>query len=81
MGKLRCPHCGSKDCKERVITFDKVAAYLTNFGEQAAKSFFTGGKMDYQKAYDGAMQDRAWDNAINKKRAYRCKTCGYTWES
>lgn len=81
MGTIRCPHCGSKDCKERVITFDKVAVYLSNFGEQVVKSLFTGRKMDYQQALNGVILDREWNKATNKKKSYRCKTCGYTWET
>ena len=81
MGKPRCPHCGSKDCKERFFTFDKMFVYLNNFGEEAIRSLFSGGKMDYQKALNGTIQDREWNKATNKEKSYRCKTRGYIWES
>lgn len=78
MGKLRCPHCGSKDCKERIITFDKIATVLENFGKQAIKRIFNG-KMDYTAAIHDTSQDLILDNMSNNK-SYRCKNCGYIWD-
>ena len=78
MGKLRCPHCGSNDCKEREITLEKIADVAAEFGIQAVKSLFTG-KMDYQRALNNSSQ-RVNPNSMTK-RSYRCKTCGYTWNS
>ena len=81
MGKIRCPHCGSNDCKEREKTFEKVADVAVEFGIQAVKSIFTGGRMDYQKAMNNASSKAAFKSGLNNQiRSYRCKTCGYTWE-
>lgn len=78
MGKIRCPRCGSNDCKERIITFDKITAILEGFGKQAIKMIFNG-KMDYNVAIQDTSQNLIIDNMSNKK-PYRCKSCGYTWE-
>ena len=75
---LKCPHCGSKDCKEREITLDRIAGIAFDFGVQAVKSIFTG-KMDYQRALNNSSQ-RAYSSNTSK-RTYHCKTCGYTWTS
>lgn len=78
MGKIKCPHCGSNDCKVREITLSTIADVGVEFGVQAIKSIFTG-KMDYQRALDNASQRTNPNNS--KKRSYRCKTCGYTWDN
>lgn len=81
MGNIRCPHCGSKDCKERVITPGKIADMALSFGVEAVKSLFTG-KMNYQEAVNSYNQDAAFKSGLkNKKRSFRCKACGHTWES
>lgn len=77
MGKIRCPHCGSNDCKEREITLENVADVAVEFGIQTVKSLFTG-KMDYQRALNNSSQRVNPNNS--PKRSYRCKTCGYTWK-
>lgn len=86
MSKIRCPRCGSKDCKERLITLEKIADAAIEFGVElgieAVKSVFTGKKMDYQRAADNYDAKSTFNSGLrNKKKPYRCKTCGYTWES
>lgn len=77
MGKLRCPHCGSKDCKECLITFDRIAIVVENFGTQVIKRILNG-KMDYNTAIQDTSRDLTFDNM--DKKTYRCKNCGHTWE-
>ena len=82
MGNLKCPHCGSKDCKEREITLDKIADVAVEYGIEAIKSVFSGGRMNYQRAANNASTNLAFKSGLkNKKRSYRCRTCGYTWDS
>ena len=82
MGKLKCPHCGSKDCKEREITFEKIADVAVEFCIEALKSVFSGGRMNYQRAANNASSNLAFKSGLkNKKRSDRCRTCGYTWDS
>ena len=85
MGAIRCPKCGSKDCKERVITPGKIVDAAIDaaieLGIEAVRSIFTG-KMDYQRAADNYDAKSAYNSGLkNKKKPYRCKACGYTWES
>lgn len=80
MGKvLRCPHCVSKDCKEKTITFDKMEDTLVGFGEQVVKYLFTG-KYDYRETVYNASQVGVY-NITSRKKTYRCKQCGFVWEN
>lgn len=84
MRQIRCPHCGSKDCKERVVTLEKIADVAVEFGTEAIRSFFSGGGMNYQRVANSVSENAAFNSGLNKnnkKTPYRCRACGYTWES
>lgn len=81
MGKvLRCPHCGSTDIKERVITMDDFIDGAIRAVELGAKRIFTG-KWEWQETLNDISLDRASNPYKNTKKSYRCKSCGNTWDS
>ena len=77
MGELKCPRCGSKDCKEREITLDNMIDVAVEFGIEAIKGLFSG-RMDYQSALNNSSEKVNPNN--KEKRYYRCRACRYTWE-
>lgn len=68
MGNLKCPHCGSKDCKEREITLDKIADVAVEYGIEAIKSVFSGGRMNYQRATNNASTNLAFKSGLKNKK-------------
>lgn len=81
MGKvLRCPRCGSKNVKERVITMDDLIDGAIQAVELGVKRIFTG-RWEWQQTLNDINLDRASNIYKNTKKSYRCKSCGNTWES
>ena len=76
---LRCPRCGGKDCKEKVITLDKIGDTLLGLGEQTVKYLFTG-KYDHMETLENISQVNDYKYKTTK-RTYRCKRCLYEWKS
>lgn len=72
MGNLRCPKCGSIDCKTKEITLDKIGYFAADLiGD------LISGK---NRALDNARRREYYNNGSGKK-TYKCRSCGYVWES
>ena len=72
MSTIRCPHCGSCDCKEKQITLDKIGFFAADL----IGDLITG----KNRALDNARNRETYNNATGK-RTYKCRSCGYVWES
>lgn len=81
MGKvLRCPHCGNKNAKKRIVTMDCFINGAIRAVELGAKRFFTG-KWEWQQTLNDISLDSAFNPYKNTKKSYLCKSCGNTWDS
>lgn len=74
---LKCPNCGSKDCKEKIITLEKIGDALLDLGAQGIKYLITG-KYNHMEILENVSQINL---NTNKKKTYRCKKCWHEWKS
>lgn len=77
MSTLKCPKCGSSDCKERSITFEKVMYDVLDIGGAILVGIFKGRSTSESMTMGNL-------NRISRGQGntheYRCRHCGYEWK-
>lgn len=77
MNNIKCPKCGSYDCKEKTITFEKVLDGIFDFGGAILRGMIKGGSTS-ESIQIGGLRHQAKGGYNN--HCYKCRNCGHEWK-